>query len=190
MKKIALFVLILVSFNSCSPQLIPNEKKEDSLLGDINKQIENKTISKDALIYLNDETISYERLLELNSFSLKDFPEISYLNKKGGEQEFGEIGENGVIKIASFLDPLLSPKFYEGITNKAILEFIENASKEGQINNNPLLVVSGKPLRGEEIVDHINGLNIDKISLMERVIGYRIYGIRAINGVILIDPKN
>ncbi|MFD1014442.1 hypothetical protein [Winogradskyella rapida] len=52
------------------------------------------------------------------------------------------------------------------------------------------MVVSGKPLRGEEIVDHINGLNIDKISLMERVIGYRIYGIRAINGVILIDPKN
>ncbi|MFD1014443.1 hypothetical protein [Winogradskyella rapida] len=64
MKKIALFVLILVSFNSCSPQLIPNEKTEDSLLGDINQQIENKTISKDALIYLNDETISYERLLE------------------------------------------------------------------------------------------------------------------------------
>ena len=189
MKKITLLIIIGLIFNSCSPKLIPNEKTENSLLGKINKEIENKTISKEALIYLNEKTISYQSLLELNIFDTKDFPKVSYLDKKEGKKEFSEDGKNGVIKMESFLDPLLNYEFYKEINNKEVLEFIKKSSNEGIINKNPLLVVSGKPLRGKEIANTINELSIEKMTLMKRVIGYRLYGIRAINGVILIDPK-
>jgi hypothetical protein len=189
MRKITLLVIITLILNSCSPKLIPNEKNENSLLGKINNQIENKTISKDALIYLNEKVISYQDLIELNIFEVKDFPEINYLDKKEGEKEYGESGKNGVIKMSSFLDPLLDYEYYKEINNTEILEFIEKSSKEGIINKNPLLVVSGKPLRGKEIESTINELKVEKMTLMEQVIGYRLYGIRAINGVILIDPK-
>jgi len=189
MKKITLLVIITLILNSCSPKLIPNDKNENSLLGKINNQIENKTISKNALIYLNGKVISYQKLIELNIFEIKDFPEISYLDKKEGEKEYGEIGKNGVIKMKSFLDPLLDYKYYKEINNKEILEFIEKSSHDGIINKNPLLVVSGKPLRGKEIASTINEMKVEKMNLMEQVVGYRIYGIRAINGVILIDPK-
>mgnify|MGYP005990849061 CR=1 FL=1 len=189
MNRITLLVIIALFFNSCSPKLIPNEKTESSLIGKINKQIENKTISKEALIYLNEKKISYQSLVELNIFDTKDFPKISYLNKKEGKKEFGKNGKNGVIKMESFLDPLLNYEFYKEINNKEVLEFIEKSTNEGIINKNPLLVVSGKPLRGKEIVNTINELSIEKMTLMKQVISYRVYGIRAINGVILIDPK-
>jgi hypothetical protein len=142
MKKITLLIIIGLIFNSCSPKLIPNEKTENSLLGKINKEIENKTISKEALIYLNEKTISYQSLLELNIFDTKDFPKVSYLDKKEGKKEFSEDGKNGVIKMESFLDPLLNYEFYKEINNKEVLEFIEKSSNEGIINKNPLLVVS------------------------------------------------
>jgi len=187
MKKIILLLITASIFNSCSPKLIPNEKNENSLLGKINTQIENKTISKDALIYLNEKTISYQNLIELNIFETKDFPKMNYLNKKDGKNKFGEKGKNGVIKLESFLDPLLDYEFYKEINNKKILEFIRKSSNQRIINKNPLLVVSGKPLRGKEIVNIINKLKIKKMTLMEKVIGYRVYGIRAINGVILIN---
>jgi hypothetical protein len=189
MKKITLLLIIALTLNSCSPKLIPNEKNENSLLGKINNQIENKTISKDALIYLNDNVISYQRLIELNIFDTKDFTEINYLNKKEAVKEYGGIGKNGVIKMKSFLDPLLDYEYYKEINNKEILEFIEKSSNEGIVNKNPLLVVSGKPLRGKEIASTINELKVEKMNLIEQIVGYRIYGIRAINGVILIDPK-
>tara|TARA_R110002073_G_scaffold4213_1_gene27956 strand:+ start:97685 stop:98257 length:573 start_codon:yes stop_codon:yes gene_type:complete len=190
MKNITLLIVIALIFNSCAPKLIPNEKKsESSLLGKINKQIENKTISREALIYLNDKTIPYQNLLELNIFDTKDFTKINYLNKKEGIKEFGTKGKNGVIKIETFLDPLLDYKYYKEITNAEILELIEKSSNEGLVNKNPLLVVFGKPLRGEELATTINELEIKKMTLLKQVIGYRIYGIRAINGVILIDPK-
>ncbi|MDX6748057.1 hypothetical protein SHK09_14770 [Polaribacter sp. PL03] len=190
MKKITLFAIITLILNSCSPKLIPNEKSESSLLGKINNQIENKTISKEALIYLNEKNISYENLIELNIFDLKDFTDINYLNKKEGKNEYGETGKNGAIRIKSFLDPLLDYKFYKKIDNKEVLNFIDKSSKEEIVNKNPLLVVSGKPLRGKEIASTINILKIEKMTLMKPVIGYRLYGIRAINGVILIDPKS
>lgn len=189
MKKITLLLVISLFLNSCSPKLIPNEKNENSLLRKVNNQIENKTISKDALIYLNEKVISYQNLIELNIFDIKDFPEINYINKKEGEKEYGEIGKNGVIKMKSFLDPLLDYEYYKEINNKEILEFIEKSSIDANINKNPLLVVSGKPLRGKEIASTINELKVEKMNLMNQVIGYRLYGIRAINGVILIDPK-
>ena len=61
MKKFSLLVIVALIFNSCSPKLIPNEKTENLLLGKINKQIENKIISKDALIYLNEKNNSISK---------------------------------------------------------------------------------------------------------------------------------
>jgi len=181
MKKITILTLLISTVISCAPKLILNEKGDNSLLGKINKQIENKKISKKALIYLNDKEISNEKLKKLNIFELKDFTEITFIDKK-------KIKE-GVINITSFLDPKLDYQYYKLIDNKDILNLIDKLLDEGVINKNPLFIVSGKPLRGEEIASKINNLKVDKASLLKTEAAYQVYGIRAINGVILIDPK-
>lgn len=181
MKKITILTLLISTFISCAPKLFLNNKGDNSLLGKINKQIENKKISKKALIYLNDKKISDEELKNLNIFELKDFTEITFIDK--------EKGKNGVINIKSFLDPKLDYQYYKSIDNKDILNLIDKLLNEGVINKNPLLIVSSKPLRGEEIASEINNLKVDKASVLKAEAAYQIYGIRAVNGVILIDPK-
>jgi hypothetical protein len=48
------------------------------------------------------------------------------------------------------------------------------------------------PLCGEEIVERINALGTDRmgeINLLVKKTAYAIYGIRAMNGVLLMDSK-
>ncbi len=187
MKKTTILVIIIFAFNSCSPKLIPNNKSENSLLGKINQQIESKTISREALIYFNGMPISKEELLGLNIFELKDFTDIIFLNKKEAKNKFGAKGKKGAVEIKSFLDPKLDSKYYKSIENKDYLSLIEKLIKEGSINKNPLLVVSGKPLRGEEISKTINNMKIEKVNVLKKAVAYQIYGIRGMNGVILIN---
>jgi len=182
MKKITiLYLLISVLYISCSPKLIPNNKSNNSLLGIINKQIENKKISKRALIYLNDKEISDEELKRLNIFELKDFTEITFVDRRKSK--------NGVVNLTSFLDPKLDYQYYKSINDKDILNLIDKLFYDGLINKNPLLIISGKPLRGEEIASTMNNLKIEKVNLLKRDAAYQVYGIRAINGVIMIDPE-
>ncbi len=189
MKKLTLLILLISILFSCAPKLYLNNKGVDSLLGKINKEIESRKISKDAIIYLNDKAITTEELEKLNFFELKDFTEITFLDKKQGKIKLGKTGKNGVINITSFLDPKLNYQYYKSIKNKEILNLIDKLLADGAINRNPLFVVSGKPLRGEEIASVINNLKLDKASVLKPDSAYQIYGIRAINGVILIDPK-
>ena len=189
MKKLTILTLLISILTSCSSKLILNNKSDNSLIGKINKQIESRTISNKALIYLNDKEISNGELKKINIFELKDFTEITFLDKNEAKKKIGKIGKNGVIKIRSFLDPKLDYQYYKSIENKEILSLIDKLSDEGIINKNPLLVVSGKPLRGEEIASIINNLKIEKANVLKAEASYQIYGIRAINGVLLIDSK-
>jgi TonB-dependent SusC/RagA subfamily outer membrane receptor len=53
-------------------------------------------------------------------------------------------------------------------------------------------LLDGQPLRGEEIASKINEPDADgikQIDVLKKPAAYRIYGIRAINGVMLVTAK-
>lgn len=188
MKKKLLLLIILIII-SCSPKLILNDKGENSLIGKINDKIEKRFVTKNSMIFLNGEKITNQELKDLNVFDFKDFTEINYYKKQEAKNNYGDIGKNGVIEIESFKDPKLDDKYYASIENQTILNLVDKLIEERKIRKNPIFVLSGKPLIGEEITNRINNLTIEKFSVLDFKDAYQIYGIRAINGVILIDPS-
>jgi hypothetical protein len=121
---------------------------------------------------------------------VSDFIDIKALNKDTASKMYNEQGEKGAVLIIPFKDELLGADYYEGLTNKIVVKAISDYESQGLININPILVINGVPLRGEEIVNRINALgenNISKIHLLKKQSAYGIYGIRAMNGVLLID---
>jgi hypothetical protein len=192
LKKIVLFVLFTGLLLSCSKKLIPNSKGPNSLIGVINNEIKNNHFSSNAPIYFNGQLIVIEELTLLNEFKLKDFTSIDFLNKKEATKKYGSKGKYGAVIVIPFIDETLSEKYYCAITNNVILAKIAELTKKGIIKSNPILVVNGIPLRGEEIATTINKLGekgIKQINLLKKISAYEIYGIRAINGVLLIDTN-
>lgn len=156
-----LFLTILVV--SCAKKLIPNSKGEESLIGKINEKIKSGTIGEDPLILLNADTVDSKDLNLLNEFALKDFTSIDFIPKSEGIQKYGDAGKDGVVTIHPFIDETLSMQYYEGITNTLLLQKIEVTVKQGLTKRNPIIVLDGHPLRGDEIVSKINAIGPSKL---------------------------
>ncbi|HEX5170202.1 MAG TPA: TonB-dependent receptor plug domain-containing protein [Cyclobacteriaceae bacterium] len=192
MKKFCYLLLFTLLFTACSVKLIPNSKGDDSLIGVINKKIKSGVIGQEPLIFLQGELIKAEDLNLLNEFPLKDFTAIDFLNSAEATLQYGSAGKSGAVLVTPFVDETLTMKYYEGITNKLLLDKIDAIAKQGLTRKNPILVFDGIPLQGENIANTINSLgenDIKQIDVLKKPAAYRIYGIRAINGVILITSK-
>jgi hypothetical protein len=193
MKKIILILFLSGFLNSYAQDTIQNAEKPKSLLETINDQILLKTITEGAIIYFNDEKTSSEDLAQLNEFDIKDFVAIDFLRKKEAVKKFGKEGQNGAILLKPFIDDRLTLQYYSGIKNKTIVDKIAFSTQNGATKSNPILVVNGIPLLGDEIAGTINTIDetsIKQIVVLKKIAAYRIYGIRAINGVLLITTAN
>lgn len=204
MKRNLLFLLLIGSLYSCTNKQIlstsnqstqsQNQLKasEDSLIGVVNREANKAALNDQAILILNGIEIEREELELLNKFKLEDFTNVTAVNKEAATKIYGQKGSNGAVIITSFTDALLSIKYYTDLKNEAVVKAIEEYNNQGLINKNPILVVNGVPLRGEEISNRINALgqnDISEINLLKKHTAYSIYGIRAINGVLLIDIK-
>lgn len=187
------YLLLLATFSiSCSKKLTQNAGGDDSLIGKINEKIKSGTIGEHPLVLLNEDTVSNEDLNLLNEFPLKDFTSIDYISKPEAKQKYGRAGEDGAVIIHPFVDEALSMKYYEGITNGLIKDKIDLLAQRGLTKRNPIIVLDGIPLRGDDIVTKINALadnDIKQIDVLKKAPACRIYGVRAINGVILVTKK-
>lgn len=193
MKKIVLVIFtIIFAFHFLRGQN-PNPKGDKSLLDLIKEEIEAGTIGERPLIYFNEEKISWENCRFLSqAIELKDLPEIEFVKKSKAIKKYGQTGKDGAVLITPFIDDLLTEKYYQGISNKFILQQIDVNIKKESIKKTPLLVIDGIPLRGEEIASKINNLKeaeIARIDVLNWKTGYQIFGIRAMNGVMLISTK-
>jgi hypothetical protein len=193
MKRILYLMAMTAVIASCSKNLIPNSKGDDSLIGAINKHIKSGTIKDDPLLLLGQDKLSQEDLALLNQFPLKDFTSVDVLTPSQATKKYNAAGKSGAVEITPFVDETLSVKYYEKITNQLVVKTIKDLAGKGLTKENPIIVLDGKPLRGEEIADEINALvenGIKTIELLKKPTGYSIYGIRAISGVILLTSKH
>jgi TonB-dependent SusC/RagA subfamily outer membrane receptor len=192
MKKLLYLSLLALLFSTCSRKLIPDSEEADTLMKVINQKIQSGVIGERPLVFLQGERQTDEDLNLLNEFPLKDFTAIDFLNRKDAAQRYGPDGKNGAVLITPFIDEALTMKYYEGITNKLLIDKIEEASDLGLTKKNPILLVDGKPLMRNEIANTVNTLGengIKQIDILKKPAAFRIYGIRAINGVLLITSK-
>lgn len=204
MKKNLLFLFLIGSLYSCTNKQVANSTNqiittqtqqkvgEESLIDIVNSEISKIGISDRAILILNGIKIDKEELELLNQFKLQDFTDITAVNKNAATKIYGQEGIDGAVIITSFTDELLGTKYYSDLKNKTVVNTISELNSQGLINRNPILVVNGVPLRGEDIAHTINSLSqndIEKINLLKKQTAYSIYGIRAINGVLLIDTK-
>jgi len=192
MKKLIILLFVSSTLFTCSKKLIPNNKNEESLIGKINNEIKSNSIGEHPLIILNQDRIAIEELTLLNEFKISDFTTIEFLNRKESKEKFGDEGKYGAVLIAPFVDDLLTQEYYRGINNTTLLKSINDYVEQGKIKRNPILVLDGQPLRGDKIATEINKLGpngIKEINLLKKEAAYKIYGIRSINGVLLIDSK-
>ncbi|WP_224998732.1 hypothetical protein [Cesiribacter sp. SM1] len=204
MKQIILSLFIIACFSSCVKKQLSNSISSDtnqqasaavqgeSLTGKINEKSLPSSFDENALILLNGRRISREEFELLNPLKSGEIKEIKALPKEEAVRLYGKDGEHGALLITPLIDETLSQKYYEGLNNSLLLEKIQELESQGKINSNPLLVLNGIPLRGEEIVERINALGeegIGEINLLVKKTAYAIYGVRAMNGVLLIDSK-
>jgi len=204
MRKCFLFLLAVISFYSCTDKQIASTSNQSeqtqkqqtegnqSLISVIDSKISKAKINDEAILILNGIEIDKEELEWLNQLQLKDFTDVTAVNKEAAIKIYGDKGRNGAIIITPFTDELLYMKYYSDLKNEVVINTIEEYNKKGLINKNPLLVINGVPLRGEEIANKINALeqnDISKIALLKKQTAYSIYGIRAMNGVLLIDTQ-
>jgi hypothetical protein len=193
MKKTLLILFLSGVLNSYAQDTIQNAEEPKSLMETINNQIFLKTIAEGAIIYFNDEKTNSDDLALLNEFDIKEFLTIDFLSKKEAVKKFGKEGQNGAVLLKPFIDDKLTMQYYSGITNKTVIDKIAYTTQNGSTKSNPILVVDGIPLRAEEIASTINALDetmIKQIIVLKKIVAYRIYGIRAINGVLLITTTN
>lgn len=196
MKKIFLILtfLNLSYINAQSKGFNANDKQYLAKLDSISKGVTEPGYA----IYIDDYKITEEDKEWLDLASKKDFTSVTSLDKKDAIAKFGTNGEKGAVLLTPFKDRLLDIQYYTGITNKVLLGEMIPLMAKGDIQNNPLLVVDGIPLRGEEIVKTINALSendITRMSVLKKNAAFKIYGIRALPGVLLIfteeyDKKN
>ncbi|MBC8753248.1 hypothetical protein H2O64_01110 [Kordia sp. YSTF-M3] len=192
MKKNLFIFFTTLLLISCSRKLIPNFNGEGSLVSIINKEIKSGNASHKTPIYLDTLKISMEDLTFLNIVDTKDFTSIKVLNKLAAKKNINSNINQKVIQLIPFKDESLGLKHYANINNELITNTINSLLKSGQVNANPILVLDGIPLRGNEISSKINQVKkseIKSISILKKQAAYTIYGIRAINGVIIITTK-
>ena len=186
--------LLTFLFFSCSPKLITDSSlnNENSLIGMINEKIASREITREAIFVVNKEEVNLEEIIALNECELTDFQAIDFYNKKEGIETYGGKGKHGVVIITPYLDENFSLSYYQKIDNPKVNEFIKTLNDQGLIKKNPLIIITGIPLLRSRIYEELNRLGengIEKITLLDRKTGYGIYGIRAINGVLFVDPK-
>ncbi|MHC2990511.1 hypothetical protein OB13_02535 [Pontibacter sp. HJ8] len=204
MKKSILFSLIIILLSSCAKKQIANssgqanqsqsqlEKNNENLIGRISQETAKVGIDDNALLVFDGKVIDKAELKLLNELKVTDFVEIKALSKDIAVRMYNEQGEKGAVIIIPFKDELLDTGYYEGLTNEIVVKAISEYESQGLINKNPILIINGVPLLGDEIINRINALgenDISKINLLKKQTAYSIYGIRAMNGVLLIDTQ-
>jgi hypothetical protein len=199
MKKVLIQLLLISFLYSCTNKQISNigtqlsqNQPRESLIGKINKEISRTKINDQAIYILNGVEFDKNELEYLNQLPLEDFIDVIALNKDVATKIYGQKGSNGAVVLTSFTDELLDIDYYSALDNETVVNAISKFNSQGLINKNPILVINGIPLRGEDIASKINALeqnNISEISLLKKQTAYSIYGIRAMNGVLLIDIK-
>lgn len=184
-----LFTLLILIF---SMNLFSQNSIEVSILEEYELMIQNNKITSVPLFILDGNEIDYETFLILNTIKRKEIVNLEFLSYIEAKDEFNERAINGVVKIIPFKDDLLSSNYYEEINNEFVNEKIRSLVEEGKINYYPILVFNGIPLRGDEIKAKINQTNTEtivSINLLKQDVAYKIYGIRAINGVLIVTTK-
>lgn len=192
MKKSLLVILITLLFISCAKKLIPNSDDENALISIINSEIKSGNANDKMTIYIDNIEVSKKDLMLFNTFDSKDFTAIKVLNKLEAQQAINAKIDEKVIQVTAFKDELLDIKYYTKVDNELVTKTITSLFESGQINRNPILVLNGIPLRGDDISLKMNSIKkseIENMSLLKKQAAYSIYGIRAINGVIIITTK-
>ncbi len=81
-----------------------------------------------------------------------------------------------------------------GKDKKFLIETIKEMHQNGQISQKPILVIDGVPLRFEKELKEkklsLTKDNIEKIQLLKKEIGIKIYGEFAQGGVLVITTKS
>ena len=183
--------MILFTTLSCSKKLIPTINP-NSIISEINKSIKSGKLGETPLLVLDGDFIDLKKLKLIDEFDLKDFEKISVLSKKEAKKKYGDNGKNGAVVITPFKDDLLDQKYYQGITNGIVTKNISDNVEKGLIRENPILVLDGVPLRGNDIVEKINALkssDIKSIDYLKEEAACRVFGVRALPGVLLITTK-
>lgn len=178
--------------NSCSRKLITNFNGDDSPIGIINKEIKAGNVNQNTPIYLENELITLEDLQQINTFKSSDFTSIRVLSKEQATEKIDPKINRKIIQLIPFKDEQFDVEFYQGITNDFILDIIKRSKESGQIRLYPILVLNGKPLQGNDIRNKINSINkkqIQEIIVLKKQAAYSVYGIRALNGVLVITTK-
>ena len=187
MKNLIILLILLFSIN-----LFSQENSEISILEEYDLKIQNKVITPTPLFILDGKEISYETFIILNSIKRKEILKLEFLTYSEAKLEFNDKAINGVVRITPYKDDLLNFSYYKDMNNDLITERINSLIEEGKINYYPILVFNGIPLRGDEIKTKINQTSIDSIvsiNLLKQDVAYKIYGIRAINGVLIVTTK-
>ncbi len=188
MKK--LLFIIMAGITSSYAQ----DKKEDAkhyYLATLDS-ITETVFPKGYAIYINEYKLSQEDKAWLNKLSHNDFPGIEIMDQKSATMKFGKDGENGAVVLTPVKDELLDVKYYTNIQNSAIKDKLSTLQKAGTIKGNPLLILDGVPLRGDDIAAKLNALSksaIEKVQLLKRDAAIAIYGLRAVPGVLLITTR-
>ncbi|QHI38318.1 hypothetical protein IMCC3317_37090 [Kordia antarctica] len=192
MKKSLFIVLAALLLISCSKKLIPNSDDGNALIRIINEEIKSGNANHKMPIYIDNVEVLKKDLILFNTFKSKDFTAIKVLNKLEAKKAINTKINEKVIQVTAFKDELFDLKYYTKIDNELIEKTIASLFESGQINRNPILVLNGIPLRGDDIFLKINSIKkseIKSISLLKKQAAYAIYGIRGINGVIVITTK-
>lgn len=184
-----LFTVLIFIF---SMNLFSQNSIEMSILDEYELMIQNNKITPVPLIILDGNEIDYETFLILNTIKRKEIVKLEFLSYEEAKDEFNERAINGVVKIIPFKDDLLSSNYYKEISNELVNEKIKHLVEEGKIKYYPILVFNGIPLRGDEIKTKINQANTEtivSINLLKQDVAFKIYGIRAINGVLIVTTE-
>ena len=192
MKKLLLLLLFATITSSCSKKFYPNTNGDQSVLGVINNKIKAGNANHKTPVFLENKELSSEELKLLNVFKGEDFTSIKVLAKSEAREAINPVIKRKVIQLIPFKDELLGPKYYNDIKNDVVINTIAFHNGQGTIGPFPLLILDGIPLRGEDIVNSINAKkieDIESINLLKTDVAYKIYGIRAINGVLIITSK-
>jgi hypothetical protein len=183
-----LFIITLITF-SCKKNSVPQSTSKNDLLGKIAEKKLEKIIKDNPMYFFDGREVNEEYVNVLNKVDLKEFTEIEFIEGKKAVREYGSKAENGVVRIIPFIDTLLGSKYYENVSQPKVSEKLAELKVA---DSYPLIVLSGRPLRGEEIAREINALkdeNIKSWEILKQETAYSIYGIRAKNGVLLIDRQ-
>lgn len=192
--RLVFWPLILSGFG-CSDKLLHRQYYQYTnpwLEQTVSQAVAEGKTGKYPLFVIEGNPLKGEQINEhLSAIRREDITEVRVLPKREARAKYGSDGRQGAVELTPVTDELLSTRYYD-YHNPLVRQLVGQLQRRGLVQAQPLFVLDGQPLRGDEIRTRLSGLEDEEIAAVEvlkQTTAYEIYGIRAHNGVVLISTK-